>query len=127
MQRPLAIYDPLSTGETVPYGIRMFGPDLIENPHSFKRLIEQDHGLDRRTKKGLIASLNSPEILDTLLSGAAGYMLAKTVSSYSELSKPARTLLSLAGFGVGNIIYNNLKERKFTNYDPSTGRMEIKL
>jgi len=43
------------------------------------------------------------------------------------MSKPARTLLSLAGFGLGNIIYSTLHERKFTEYDPKTGLSKIKL
>jgi hypothetical protein len=43
------------------------------------------------------------------------------------MSKPSRILLSLAGYGIGNIIYNALLERKFTDYNPHTAVATIKL
>jgi hypothetical protein len=43
------------------------------------------------------------------------------------MSKPARTLLSLAGFGIGNMIYNSLNDKKFTTFDPHTGVSKVKL
>ena len=120
-------FDPFGSSTTSNYGVRMQGLDVLENPHSFKRLIEQDHGISKNKKESIFNVLNSPEAFDNLLAGAAGYALARAVSSYSDLPKPAKTLLSLAGFGVGSIMYNAMKERKFTTYDPSTGKMQVKL
>lgn len=115
-----------SVSDTVPYATRLFGPDLIDNPTSIFHLVAQDHGLEKNKKRSLLHILNSPEVFDHLLAGAAGVVIAKAISSYSEMSKPARTLLSLAGFGIGNIIYNTLNERKFTTQDPHTGIVTIK-
>lgn len=108
------------------YGLRMTGPDLIDNPSAILKLVKHDHGLPEHKKKSLMTTLGSPEAFDHLLAGAAGFAVARAISSYSEMSKPARTLLSLAGFGIGNIIYNNLHERKFTTFDPHTGISRIK-
>lgn len=124
----IALYDPLASAKDIsPYGIRTSGPDILENPNSFKRLIQQDHGLPSSKKTNLFNILNSPEAFDNIMAGAAGYALARAASSFSELPKPAKTLLSLAGFGIGSIMYNAMKERKFTTYDPSTGVMQVKL
>jgi hypothetical protein len=116
-----------SVGDTVPYARRLFGPDLIDNPASIFHMVQQDHGLDKNKKRSLLHILNSPEVFDHLLAGAAGMVIAKAISSYSEMSKPARTLLSLAGFGIGNIIYNRLQEQKFSKYNTETGMSKIKL
>ena len=91
------------------------------------RLIKQDKGLPEHKKKSILEMLASPEAFDHLLAGAAGFAIARAVSKYSELSAPARTLLSLAGFGLGNIMYNHLNQRKHTTFDPATGKSKILL
>jgi hypothetical protein len=91
------------------------------------RLIREDQGLSSDKKNHLLTMLNSPEMYDHLLVGALGMVVARAVSSYAEMSKPARILLSLAGYGIGNIIYNALHERKHTTYNPQTGVATIKL
>jgi hypothetical protein len=123
----MGAYDPLNPGSTSAFGVRMHGLDVIENPNSFKRLVNQDHGISERKKSSIFQILNSPEAFDNLMAGAAGFALTRAITSYSELSKPARTLLSLAGFGAGSIIYNTMKERNFTDYDPHTGTMQVKF
>jgi hypothetical protein len=75
----------------------------------------------------LFNMFNKPEVLDTLLVGAAGVALTHAVTSFLNVPKPARTLLSLAGFGIGNIIYNAFNERKFTTLDESKASVKIKL
>jgi hypothetical protein len=50
-----------------------------------------------------------------------------TLASYKKMSPTARTLLSLAGFGIGTIMYNIIKERKFTSFDQATGKVKIKI
>ncbi len=71
--------------------------------------------------------LASPEAFDHIVSGAAGMVIARALAKYSEMSAPARTLLSLAGFGLGNIMYNYINERKHTTFDASTGKSKILL
>ena len=71
--------------------------------------------------------LDSPEMFDHLAAGAAGAALGKAVSSYSEMSPQAQTLMSLAGFGIGNVLYNAIHEEKFTSYNPETGKVKIKM
>jgi len=71
--------------------------------------------------------LNSPDVMDHMLSGFAGAAVAHVVGKYTELSPPARTLLSLAGFGIGNILYNVMHTRKHTEYDEETGVSKIIL
>ena len=126
MKKSSDLTSPFSVSDTVPYGRRIIGLDLVNNPASIFHLVQQDHGLEHNKKRSLLHMLNSPEVFDHLLAGAAGVVIAKAISSYSDMSPPARTLLSLAGFGIGNIIYNNLNERKFTTYDPDTGIARIK-
>jgi hypothetical protein len=119
--------DPFSAvGGSVPYGLKFTGPGVIDSPASLLKLVKQDHGLSENKKNHLSMVLNSPEAFDHIMAGVAGMMIARAAGSYAEMSKPARTLLSLAGFGIGNIIYNTLQERKFTSYDPKTGISRIK-
>lgn len=100
---------------------------IRNNPDVLLRLVEQDHGLDQHKKSHIKAILNSPEVFDHLMAGAAGAIIVNASTHYIQMSKPARVLLSLAGFGLGNIIYNTIHERKFTTFDPGTGRVKIKL
>jgi hypothetical protein len=93
----------------------------------FAHYIHQDHGLDQNKKQSLLTMLNSPEAMDHLLAGAAGAVLAKTVASYAEMSKPAQVLMSLAGFGLGNVVYNAFQENKFSSYDKDTAKSRINL
>jgi len=65
--------------------------------------------------------LSTPEVFDHLLVGAAGAALALAVAKFAELDKAPKVLVGLAGFGIGNVVYNMLKENKFTSFDPHTG------
>ena len=44
------------------------------------------------------------------LSGAAGAGLAVAISKYNNLSTRAQVLLGAAGFGIGRLIYDYLKQ-----------------
>lgn len=90
-------------------------------------LLSNDHGLGAGQKQSLFTVLNTPEVFDHLLVGTVGAALTHVVAKYMDIPKPARTLLSLAGFGIGNIIYNTLQTNKFTNYDPDRAVSTIKL
>jgi hypothetical protein len=122
-----ALLDSISAiSDPGPYGVKMTGLDMVDNPSAILKLVKQDHGLAAPKKQHLMTMLSSPEAFDHIMVGITGMMIAKAAGSYSGLSKPARTLLSLAGFGIGNIIYNTLQERKFTTYDPHTGILKVK-
>jgi hypothetical protein len=111
-----------------PYGVAYAGNGVIFNQHHvLSKLIHQDHGMDQHKKQSLLTILNSPEAVDHLLAGAAGVALTHVITKYSDISPPARTLLSLAGFGIGNIIYNTLNQSRHTSFDPSTGTARINL
>jgi hypothetical protein len=109
-------------------GVPLADIGMVKDPAKIlTRLVKQDHGLEDEKKQSLFAVFNKPEVLDTLLVGAAGAALTHAVASYMQVPTPARTLLSLAGFGIGNIIYNTLSERKFTTYDSNRGTVRMKI
>ena len=95
-------------------------------PSVLKKLVHNDLGLAPHQKKSLFTVVNSPEVVEHMLAGTAGAALAVTISKYMDTSKTTRALLGLAGFGIGNILYNTLQERKFTEYDPDTGIVTLK-
>jgi hypothetical protein len=97
------------------------------HPSTILTLLKQDKTMPEHKKKSLFAMLNSPEAVDHVLAGVAGMAIARSAAHYAKLSKPARTLLSLAGFGLGNIMYNHLNERKHTTFDPHTKKSRILL
>jgi hypothetical protein len=94
---------------------------------TLEKLVRHDHGLEEHKKESLFTMFNTPELFDHLVSGALGAVVSHAVSTYAGLSHPARTLLSLAGFGIGNVLYNMWHENKFTDYNPETGISKIKL
>ena len=108
-------------------GHEMFGVDKVNRPTDLLHLVEQDHGMDPHKKTTLLALLRQPGLIERLLMGAAGAVIARMLASYTGMSKPARSLLSLAGFGIGNILYDNLHKKNFVEHDSETGESRIKL
>lgn len=119
--------DMFSVTDVAPGGIKMFGVDMLKDQARLLKVINQDKGLSMQKKNSLFTMLQSPEAFDNIMAGTAGLILTRMLSSYTNMSPTARTLLSLAGFGMGNIIYNAVHERKYTEFDPLTGRARIKL
>lgn len=115
-----------SAATPVSNGLDLFGERVIHDPARLFKFIKEDHGLEPPKKKSLMEMLHSPEAVDHLLAGAAGAAIAHAAASYAKVSKPGRVLLSLAGFGLGNIMYNTLSEKKFTDYDPKSGVSTVK-
>jgi hypothetical protein len=106
------------------FATKYYDPTRVD-PQTFKHLVAHDHGLALRKKNSLLTILDSPEWVDHLFVGAAGAAISKATASYLGMSKPAQTLMSLAGFGLGNVIYNQLHENKHTSYNQETGRSRI--
>ena len=117
----------MSIGARSPFGRPLSGQNMVSDPVRVMNLIAQDRGLPQEKKQSIFTMLNSPEMFDHILVGAAGAALGHAIAKYSNVPNPARTLLSLAGFGIGNIIYNTLQTREFADYDPSTAKARIKL
>lgn len=132
-----------SIGGGLPIDIRkMIGPPA-ELPADFKSLIgtgptlatedlrkaiQNDFGLSNDNKSNLFAILNSPNVAEQLLAGAAGGAIGLALARYKEMSGTAQTLMSLAGFGLGNIIMNSLTQPgKFTQWNPETATNRVKL
>ena len=114
--------------------INFLKPNFIENEnnydidiHQVNKFIKMDHGLADRKKHELFTVINTPEIFDHMLAGTAGALLTTTIARFANMSQTAQTLLGLAGFGLGNIMYNILQPNKFTEWDPSKGLSKIKL
>ena len=107
------------------YATKYFDPTKV-NVNTFKHLVMHDHGIDLQKKNSLLSMLDSPEWMDHLAVGAAGAVLSNAAASYLGMSKPAQTLMSLAGFGLGNIMYDQVKTRH-TSYDPDTGLSKIRM
>ena len=117
-----------SINDRSPYGRPILDLNMVSNPQGiFTKLVKQDHGLDSHKKQSIFTMLNSPEIIDHLLVGAVGMALTHAVTKFLSVPKPAQTLLSLAGFGIGNILYNIFQDNKFTDYNPDTAKSRIKL
>jgi hypothetical protein len=88
--------------------------------------VRGSHGLSDSQKKSLLSVFSGPDILDHLLIGTGGYMLAKAINRYLALPKTAQTLLNLAGFGIANILYDEIfKNQRHTAYDPETGKTTL--
>lgn len=125
-------HSPFDTNSLLPiadapwYATKYFDHTKV-SPNVYKHVVMHDHGLDLQKKNSLLTMLNSPEWVDHLVVGAAGAALSKATASYLGMSKPAQTLMSLAGFGLGNIMYNQFKENKYTSYDPDTGLSKIHM
>jgi hypothetical protein len=123
---PLRTDAMLSIADAPAYATKYYDPTKV-TPNVFKHVVMHDHGIDLNKKNSLLTMLDSPEWVDHLLAGAAGAALSKATSSYLGMSKPAQTLMSLAGFGLGNIMYNQFKENKFTTFDPESGLSKIRM
>lgn len=106
----------------------LIGPGPHLTVEGLRKAIEKDIGLPQERKQNLFAILNSPNIAEQLFAGAAGGAVGLAVAKYNELSGTAQTLMSLAGFGLGNIIMNSLTQPgKFTQWDPATARNKVIL
>jgi hypothetical protein len=106
----------------------LIGPGPHLNVNDLRKAIQADYGISPEKKQNLFAILNSPNIAEQLLVGAAGGAIGLAVAKYKEMSGTAQTLMSLAGFGLGNIIMNSLTQPgKFTRWNPETATNRVIL
>ena len=78
----------------------------------------QDPGLTSE-EKSYLSDAELRKDIASFLSGAVGSAIAIVIAKYSRLSKPAQTILGLAGFGAGKLLYNALHKegRQSSQYD----------
>jgi len=120
---------PFSAFDTSPYGVRMSGPDMLnDNAAVLSKLINNDHGLEEHKKQSLLAMINSPDIFNRLVAGGLGVAVVRSAKAFDNMSKPAQLLVSMAGFGVGRALYDTLHNpEKFSTYNNETAVTKIKL
>lgn len=105
---------------------RGVGPSLT--PEDIKHLIRKDIGLDANEKSSLLTMMNTPNFFEHLLVGTGGAALGFAIAKYHKMSPTSQALMSLAGFGVGNIILNALRpDPKHTQWNPERATNTIKL
>ena len=78
----------------------------------------QDPGLTP-DEKGYLTDTQVRKNIASFLSGTAGSALAVVIAKYARLSRTAQTILGLAGFGAGKLLYNALHKegRQSSQYD----------
>ncbi len=120
---------PFSAFDTSPYGVRMSGPDMLNDDAAIlSKFINNDHGLEEHKKQSLLAMINSPDIFHKLVAGGLGVAAVRSANAFDKMSKPAQVLVSMAGFGVGKALYDVLHNpEKFSTYHSETGVTKIKL
>jgi len=104
----------------------LIGPGETMLPADLAKYIKADHALSQDQKTHILRMLNSPDVASHLLAGTAGAALALAVARWKKMSGTSQVLMSLAGFGLGNIILNKLMgPSKFTRWDPDTGTVTV--
>lgn len=117
-----------SISDDSPYGVPYAGNGIIYSQSKIlSKLVKQDHGIDNLKKNYLLAAFESPDVVESLFVGATGMIVANLIAKYTNMSTPAKTLLSLAGFGIGNTLYEMLKNKRYTSFNASTGTSKIIL
>lgn len=91
------------------------------------QLVSEDHGLSPDQKMTLISKLNDPTFSQKLLHGATGAAIAFGISKYLNLSNPTQILLSLAGFGIGRMLWDHVDNNKYLTYNKERGSYSVKL
>ena len=71
-----------------------------------RSLVQTDPSLDKKQRDKVTTSLDDPAFVQRLKSGVVGGALAFLLAKYMKLKPTTQLLLSLAGFGVGKIIYD---------------------
>jgi hypothetical protein len=106
----------------------MVGPGPHLTGRDLMQAIQRDLGLPQEQRSQLMHLLSSPNMAERLVGGAAGGALGLAVARYRKMSGTAQALMSLAGFGLGNIIVNSLAQPgRHTQWNPETGKSRILL
>lgn len=92
-----------------------------------RQAVTSDQGISVGQKESVLAALSDPNFTAELKSGAVGAALTYLVSKYLKVSPQTQILLSLAGFGIGKIIYDyKHNPGNFSKYNEKLRMYEIK-
>jgi hypothetical protein len=95
-------------------------------PDDLAKFIRQDEGLHPAQRANVLQMLNTPDIATHVLTGITGAGIALAVARWRKMSPTSQVLMSLAGFGLGNIILNKLTPPpKFTSWNSSGGTVTV--
>jgi len=102
------------------------GPSL--KVEDLKHLVRNDLSLSPQERGSLLSVLNNPNAYEHLLAGGAGATLALIISKYYKMKPTSQVLMSLAGFGIGNILLNALTPPpKHTQWNEDRATSTVKL
>ena len=89
--------------------------------------VQLDQGLTGNQRATVINLLEDPAFVGELKSGATGGALTYLITKYLKLKPKTQLLLSIAGFGVGKIIYDYKHDPKNSSrYNPKLKMYELK-
>lgn len=93
---------------------------------TLKRAVSGDQSISPKQQETVLQMLRDPDFVSELKSGAIGAALSYLLSRYLDLKPETKILVSIAGFGVGKLIYDFGKDNKrFSTYNPETRMEEI--
>ena len=96
------------------------------NGPALRDAVDRDQALSGPQKEELHNWLGDPETIKSLQSGGIGAALSYMIAKFLKLKPQTQLLLSIAGFGIGKIIYDyRANPNKFSSYDQQLRMYEI--
>jgi hypothetical protein len=93
---------------------------------ALRSAINRDSSLSKAEQSELHGWLDNPETIKGLQSGGIGAALSYMVAKFLKLKPQTQLLLSIAGFGIGKIIYDyKTNPKKFSSYNEQLRMYEI--
>lgn len=117
--------------------LSQFRPDEtdIEKTRSFQNIqrlteaLKFDPNLPEQDRESILNQFLDPNNLAAGAAGLAGGVTGKAISSFLNLTKNEQLLLSLAGFGIGTIMYKNMEsdQSHLAKTDNAAGKTTIQF
>ena len=96
------------------------------NLDRIREAVKMDQGIPGNQKTSVLSSLADPEFVAELRSGATGAGLMYLITKYLNLGQKTQLLVSIAGFGLGKMLYDYRHDPKnFSQYNANTKMYEI--
>lgn len=93
---------------------------------SVREAVVRDQALKEPQRQTVLTALADPSFVAELKSGAVGAALMFLISRYLKMKPSNQLLLSIAGFGIGKIIYDHrTAPGKWSTYNTKTKMYEI--
>lgn len=98
-------------------------------PFDISRLrqsVNKDQSLTASQRQETLGWLNDPVVIQELRSGSIGAALSMVVGKFMNLNPKTQLLLSIAGFGIGKIIYDfKHNQKNFSSWNKQLRMYEI--